>query len=199
MKALRHPLTWRTTCFIGEGNVGCGAETFAHTNGDGDFVLFDSLGPPWPIHSCYLNRNIRFDADWRKGFDIELKKPKKAWRNSSDIQRVNPLSRSSKEVFYIVGYLQERHLAKRDEWLRKVSGLGEHVLLKALGRYPDQLTIVAGDPDAGLQSFTAFGDIKKLHLREKDMVRATLRAVPFIAIKNKDAVFVADDIAVLRW
>jgi hypothetical protein len=29
---------------------------FAHTNGNGDFVLLDSLGPPWPIHECYYCR-----------------------------------------------------------------------------------------------------------------------------------------------
>jgi hypothetical protein len=44
MKRLGHPLTWRTSCFIGVENNGCGAPTFAHTNGGGDFVLFDSLG-----------------------------------------------------------------------------------------------------------------------------------------------------------
>lgn len=31
----------------------CGEEVFYHTNGYGDSVLFDSLGYPWVIHSCW--------------------------------------------------------------------------------------------------------------------------------------------------
>lgn len=54
MDALGYSLTWRTRCFIAGG---CGQEgLFAHTNGYGDFVLFDALGPPWPIHECYSRR-----------------------------------------------------------------------------------------------------------------------------------------------
>ena len=39
-----------------ETDVGCHAQVWAHTNGDGDFVLSDSLGLPWPVHICYLTR-----------------------------------------------------------------------------------------------------------------------------------------------
>ncbi len=53
MKILGYPCTWVTHCFLDDG---CGASVFAHTNGDGDFVLFDDLGPPWPVHDCYANR-----------------------------------------------------------------------------------------------------------------------------------------------
>lgn len=31
----------------------CGEDVFYHTNGFGDSVLFDSLGSPWRIHSCW--------------------------------------------------------------------------------------------------------------------------------------------------
>jgi hypothetical protein len=53
VEALGHSLTWNTTCFIGDG---CGAKVFGHTNGYGDFVLFDELMPPWPVHDCDLRR-----------------------------------------------------------------------------------------------------------------------------------------------
>jgi hypothetical protein len=33
----------------------CGEEVFYHTNGFGDSVLFDSLGSPWRVHSCWKN------------------------------------------------------------------------------------------------------------------------------------------------
>lgn len=30
----------------------CGDEVFVHTDGAGKQVLFDEVGPPWPIHPC---------------------------------------------------------------------------------------------------------------------------------------------------
>lgn len=33
----------------------CGAPVFYHTNGYGDCVLFDSLGYPWQVHSCWAD------------------------------------------------------------------------------------------------------------------------------------------------
>lgn len=41
------PLTYPTKCWW------CGQEVFFHTNGFGDAVLFDSLGWPWEVHSCW--------------------------------------------------------------------------------------------------------------------------------------------------
>lgn len=53
MRRLGYPLTYPTKCFI---NGGCAKPVFAHTNGHGDFVLFDELAWPWPIHECYFYR-----------------------------------------------------------------------------------------------------------------------------------------------
>ncbi|MBG1259777.1 hypothetical protein [Nostoc commune] len=39
--------TYPTSCWR------CGEEVFYHTNGFGDAVLFDSLGSPWRVHSCW--------------------------------------------------------------------------------------------------------------------------------------------------
>ncbi len=41
--------TYPTTCWW------CGEKVFYHTNGFGDSVLFDSLGSPWRVHSCWKN------------------------------------------------------------------------------------------------------------------------------------------------
>jgi hypothetical protein len=41
------PLSYRTQCFW------CPEEVFYHTNGHGDCVLLDDLGPPWPVHWCW--------------------------------------------------------------------------------------------------------------------------------------------------
>ena len=41
--------TYPTSCWW------CGETVFYHTNGFGDSVLFDSLGSPWEVHSCWKN------------------------------------------------------------------------------------------------------------------------------------------------
>src|SRR5450631_3805924 len=47
---LSSPRTYPTAC------KDCGDRVFFHTNGFGDGVIFDSLGPPWPVHACYEER-----------------------------------------------------------------------------------------------------------------------------------------------
>lgn len=56
--ALKTPLTHPTYCHF------CGALIFFHTNGNGDCVFFDELGPPWPKHWCLQSEdNIRKAAN----------------------------------------------------------------------------------------------------------------------------------------
>ncbi len=49
------PRTYPTTCRY------CGADIFYHTEGYGDSVFFDDLGPPWEEkkHACYYGRDGR--------------------------------------------------------------------------------------------------------------------------------------------
>lgn len=200
MKELGYPWTWPTSCFIGPDGVGCGAATFAHTNGDGDFVLFDSLGPPWPIHACYQRRDQYSDRHWSKAVDVEAPRPKKVWKSASDIQRADAASYRLRSEFHLVGYLQEHHPAKRNQWLKKAGGLGASIIWKILAEHPDQFTIVVGDPDAGLKSYTAFGNISQHRPRAKDMVAVTLRAVPILlGAGEKEFIFIAENISVLKW
>jgi hypothetical protein len=50
MQILGKPRSYPTKC------QECGAGIFFHTNGFGDAVFFDDLGPPWPIHWCFESR-----------------------------------------------------------------------------------------------------------------------------------------------
>ena len=45
LRNLGHPFTCTIFCWW------CGRQVYYHTNGNGDSVLFDELGKPWPIHS----------------------------------------------------------------------------------------------------------------------------------------------------
>lgn len=69
---LKHAKTYWSRCWL------CGEEVFFHTNGYGDFVLFDNLGHPWPIHICWVNhwkdekarrKAVEDSAEFQKYFD----------------------------------------------------------------------------------------------------------------------------------
>ncbi len=47
MDVLGYATTYPTKCRE------CGAGVFFHSNGHGDAVFLDALGPPWPVHPCY--------------------------------------------------------------------------------------------------------------------------------------------------
>lgn len=68
MKKLGYSLTWETTCFIDDG---CNAVVYAHTNGYGDFVLFDDLGYPWPVHDCYTKRKRSIVSPKRSPYKVD--------------------------------------------------------------------------------------------------------------------------------
>lgn len=52
----------------------CGAPVYFHTNGYGDAVLFDSLGVPWQVHSCWEEH--RENQKKINLFELELDKAK---------------------------------------------------------------------------------------------------------------------------
>jgi hypothetical protein len=61
----REAKTHLTTCWW------CGETVFYHTNGNGDSVLFDSLGWPWEVHSCWADyssgRKTKSDVSYTSG------------------------------------------------------------------------------------------------------------------------------------
>lgn len=87
-----------------------------HTNGNGDWVILDELGPPWPIHSCYYGRtaasiNNRGYENERKVFlrverllgtpkliqSIELTRPVSNDSDPSQKRQQRPRRRASSE------------------------------------------------------------------------------------------------------
>src|SRR5881296_3639331 len=96
------PLTYRTRCWW------CDEPVFFHTNGYGDCVLFDDLGWPWPIHSCWAEHvaaervaaivKVEVDLD-AIGFDGRFYRPRE--------QTVQP-GRPGKQVS-VDGYVADNH------------------------------------------------------------------------------------------
>ncbi len=53
----------------------CGATVYFHSNGYGDAVLFDSLGIPWQVHSCWEKHREK-QKQVKTIFDLSVDKAK---------------------------------------------------------------------------------------------------------------------------
>ena len=194
MKSLGYSSSWPTTCFI---NGGCGARVFAHTNGQGDFVLFDELGWPWPVHDCYLNRYCSSPVDRapRDGSSVQsvglasilniaknssdyaresreaLRAGGAATRPRNDIRRIEPHHGMSGDAFTVVGFVADIHERYRPRELRSLGTLGEQIATKVIGARNSQITIV----NSSLESFTALADLSRQVVAKGDSVSADLR------------------------
>jgi hypothetical protein len=203
MQALGYPATWPTTCFI---NRGCGAAVFAHTNGYGDFVLFDELGYPWQVHDCYTNRffagavsgrglfTVRADRlqEYRQVEDIRAPAPRKI--SLRDIKKVEPEPMLSEGEFLVVGYVQDYLERHADRLARSMGNFGEQALNKILGRKKSQITIVTSE----LKSFTIFADLANVVVKRKDSVLARVRAVRTVDLPDRKSLFLATDVMLIR-
>lgn len=202
MQTLGFPRTWQTLCFI---NGGCGEKVFAHTNGFGDFVLFDNLGWPWPIHECYLDRfcqpassinsyEIRTDAlaEYRKT-DENLPQgiPRTVIKNIRSMVALDHIGRPAKLIF---GYVQDYVENRVERLVRDFGTLGEGYLRATLGNNQSQITIVTSD----FESFTAYADLRNVVVKKKDIVAARLRAVRVLGVAKRDAIFLCDDLLLVH-
>jgi len=202
MQVLGHPRTWRTFCFI---NGGCGEEVFAHTNGYGDFVLFDQLGWPWPIHECYLDRFcLQVDAK-AKSYVIrpeavaeyrraDERIPAVVRRVTRDIRRIVAKDHLKEPEKIVFGYVQDYIEGHAERLFKGVGTLGHQHLRATLGNNRSQLTIVTSD----FESYTAYADLSNVVVKKKDMVAARLKAIKILGIAGSDAVFVCDEVLLVR-
>jgi hypothetical protein len=203
MRALGYARTWPTLCFI---NGGCGEAVFAHTNGFGDFVLFDRLGWPWPIHECYLIRfcqqlgsranNYEIKADALLEYQrAEDKSPQPAVRRTTrDIRGMLPIEHVGQPDKLIFGYILDYVENRVERLLRDLGTLGQQHVRSVLGNNRSQVTIITSD----FESYTAFADLRDVVVRRKDMVAARIRAVRIVAVPDRDSVFLCSDLLLVR-
>ena len=209
MKILGYPLTYPTICFI---NGGCGAKVFAHTNGNGDFVLFDELCPPWPIHSCYLNlfcpaeelngprpaSGVYTDQEWALEVARHNESYREAARRASQerggksaqtIVKVDPKDLPPASI-KVLGYVQDIIERRTEKLIRAAGELAQQALRKALGNRDSQITVV----DSEFKSYTMFVDIHQEVIAKRTTVVAKVRAINVLGL---GAVFVCDEIDIL--
>ena len=199
MKFLGYSLTWRTACFI---NGGCGSTgIFAHTNGLGDFVLFDSLGPPWPVHECYEKRFcVRVDKSELTGTRILIERPTYNLtlqesriaeydaleqhlpdkERAVDIDRIEPEHFENwKRPLLVSGIVREVIKNHLHSLTQRLGTVGSEVTTKALGDCTSQVTII----DVDLASYTVFANLKELQIEKGALVEMDLRTVRLDALR----------------
>lgn len=202
MQALGYARTWKTLCFV---NGGCGEEVFAHTNGFGDFVLFDRLGWPWPIHECYLDRFcLQIDRS-AKSFMIRAEAvaeyrqtderiPAAIRRVTRDICRIVAKDHLKEPEKIVFGYVQDYIENHAERLFIGVGTLGHQHLQATLGNNRSQLTIITSE----FESYTAYADLRNVVVRKKDMVAARLKAVKVLGVAGTNAIFVCDEVLLVR-
>jgi hypothetical protein len=200
MQSLGYPATWPTSCFI---SGGCGETVFAHTNGFGDFVLFDELGPPWPVHECYANRFL-LSASGRlivrddrrveyRGVAISGS-PAKPNTTQRTITKMDPTEYTGDKHFLAIGYVQDYVERRVDGLLKKTGALGRQILERTFGNRRSQLTLVTTE----LKSYTVFADLSRIVLQRRDIICARVTAVPVLGLSGMAAVFLADEILTMQ-
>lgn len=172
---------------------------FAHTNGFGDFVLLDELGPPWPVHACYANRFlvtsggalvVRHDRRDEYRDAVISGTPRRPTRLERNITKIDPAEFVGGREILAIGYVQDYVERRVDDWLEKAGTLGRQILQGIFGSNKSQLTLITADQ----KSYTMFADLRRTVVQRGDIICARITAVRVLGIPTIDAAFLADEI-----
>jgi hypothetical protein len=75
---------------------------FFHRNKNGGCVLFDSLGPPWPVHPCWE----QYREDRAEAIDTALRNHAAYLRALEDLQEEDAIRETNKAVTRLIGALE---------------------------------------------------------------------------------------------
>ena len=114
--------------------------------------------------------------------------------NSHDIQKVDPLSSVNEDEFLAIGYVQDYVERRADTLIKKMGSLGQQMLNRILGSRRSQLTVITTE----FKSYTIFADLSNAIVQRKDTICARIKAVRVVGLPNVSAVFLADDVLVIR-
>lgn len=86
-------LTFLTQCYW------CNDDVFFHRNKNGGCVLFDSLGPPWPVHPCWE----QYCEDRAEAIDTALRNHAAYLRALEDLREEDAIRETNKAVTRLTG------------------------------------------------------------------------------------------------
>jgi hypothetical protein len=200
----------------------CDDEIFFHTNGYGDVVLFDDLGPPWPIHLCYetrfAGRVVPSPGDYRAymvsvyGQPFEPKRRRKAadwsppYKSTRKIQRAmgavpeqRPVDIARCEpanflgtILEATGFVQDIHAGRSITRFAPVGSVGYAYYHKLLRG--DAFTQVTV-VDSDLVSYTVLVPLPKVALVLGDIVTLRIKAVEGLT----EPLFLCESLSRVRW
>lgn len=190
MQVLGFPLTWRTPCFLPGG---CDQIVYAHTNGHGDFVLFDSLGWPWPVHSCYASRldtlatgSINIGSTRVLSYNGQLHRP---W---DIVTPIEPSRVGRQKRFHLLGTVThvERGFLTKAPQFRGLHGPAKDEVHRALAGRTSLITVVTGSGE----EYAVLLDLKKTPCSFGDIVVVDAKIVKLLS----DSAFVATQLRVFH-
>ena len=206
-----HHVTYPTRC------RNCGEAIFFHTNGYGDVVLFDELGPPWPMHGCYEARirdRIVRDYQSYRAYMVSVYGTPNVARTSRKARVSFPATRPRREVISqpasvaldiqrcdpriilrkhlnVIGFVHAIHTGRSLSRFASEGSVGYAMYHKIVGssRY-SQLTVV----DADLMSYTMIVPSADLGLPLGAIVNVRLTRHEMLG----NPIYVCDSLSVLR-
>lgn len=193
VKELGYALTWKTHCFI---TGGCGEHgLFGHTNGDGDFVLFDSLGWPWPVHDCYARR---FELDPNASF-LHVRGSRNESAPGSFARRWQTITTVAADLdrhrnpFSVIGTITnvDKGFLGRTPGFRNLANTQKKSVEQTFETCRDYVVIAAGDG----YEYGCFVDLTRSPVRFRDTVAVKMKAVRLL----NQAVFISRSIKAFRF
>jgi len=205
MKVLGHSATWITTCFL---NPECQRQVWAHTQGHGDFVLFDDLGWPWPIHDCYLSHVSATDSirltpttieelsallDDLFGESKDIAAPEPVAPATNNIRRVSPEDWLGRGPCRVSGYVQDYVENRAARLTRGLGDLALQSIRRCIGNRRSQLTVI----DAQMNSYTFLVDLGNVVISTGWPISAHLRAIRIPLLPRLSTAFICESLEVL--
>lgn len=125
----------------------CGADVWIHTNGDGGWVLFDTLGYPWPIHSC-------FAIYWE-----EEKKKRSTINSQATCQPKSVVQKYLEACDQSHSYTMIPAQTSRTQRVAVLTGIFEVVSKNSISRVVDEFTLAASMKTTILNLRNWYGDL----------------------------------------
>lgn len=185
MEKIGYPATWVTHCFL---DGGCRQQgLFGHTNGFGDFVLFDALGWPWPVHDCYARRfelagasgSVRFRSTTGvAAYDSYERRADSIFEVAADMQA----HRGGVDLIGTVTNVETGFIGKSPQF-RTLGTAQRKQVTDALAGRTSHIVVASGDG----KEYGVFVDLRATKLRFKDTVAIRLKPIRLL----NQVVFVA--------
>lgn len=183
MEKLGYARTWKTKCFL---TSACHTEVWAHTNGNGDFVLFDGLGGPWQIHECSFQAPL--DAGRSRNAGPRAGAPAKDWEFVVVIEPETNLRQPRRHFIGTVTSVV-KGFSNTDAFRSRLSGASTDAMRKVLDGRTTSVTVVTGE---GAQ-YSFFMDTKKTPTKVHDTVACDIKVQALLNVP----VFVATKVSVV--